>query len=230
MEYAPVITNRPYDGRILAGDEILVQLEKEAVRSKEPVFTTNLSLAGKYSVVSCGNTYKGVSRKCSKAEKEQLRAAIPEEIDYGVVIRTNAALLLPALETTDDMKAEALQPVRAEISYLSGKLSTLLHDGIHRTCYSRIWHAAPSYLTNMRDGGVIYQQILTDNPQIYDEVRNLRHCICQSSSPASRCIRMTRIRCRSFTAWRHSSTNCSRKKSGLNPALIWSSKRQRPCM
>ena len=171
MEYAPVITNRPYDGRILAGDEILVQLEKEAVRSKEPVFTTNLSLAGKYSVVSCGNTYKGVSRKCSKAEKEQLRAAIPEEIDYGVVIRTNAALLLPALETTDDMKAEALQPVRAEISYLSGKLSTLLHDGIHRTCYSRIWHAAPSYLTNMRDGGVIYQQILTDNPQIYDEVR-----------------------------------------------------------
>ena len=41
MEYAPVITNRPYDGRILAGDEILVQLEKEAVRSKEPVFTTN---------------------------------------------------------------------------------------------------------------------------------------------------------------------------------------------
>ena len=34
------------------------------MRTKEPVFTTNLSLAGKYSVVSCGNTYKTVLRLC----------------------------------------------------------------------------------------------------------------------------------------------------------------------
>ena len=52
----PIITNRTYDGRILAGDDILVQLEKEAVRTKEPVFTLNLSLAGKYSVISSTNT------------------------------------------------------------------------------------------------------------------------------------------------------------------------------
>ena len=100
-DYVPLITNRRYDGRILAGDEIIVQLEKEAVRTKEPVFTTNLSLAGKYSVVSCGNTYKGISRKCSKIEKELLRTAIPEETDYGVVIRTNAVSLLQTSETTD---------------------------------------------------------------------------------------------------------------------------------
>lgn len=159
-DYAPVITNRQYDGRILAGDEILVQLEKEAVRTKEPVFTTNLSLAGRYSVISYGNTYKGVSKKCSKSEREQLRAAIPQEIDYGVIIRTNAASLLH------------MQPVRDEIQYLNDKMSTLLHDGIHRTCYSRIWKAPPSYLTNMRDEGVFYQQILTDDPQLCDEIKD----------------------------------------------------------
>lgn len=181
--YVPVITNRQYDGRILAGDEILVQLEKEAVRTKEPVFTSNLSLAGKYSVVSCGNTYKGVSRKCSKSEREQLRTAIPQETDYGVVIRTNAVSLLVSSAslcdisgteaTTDETDClKALQPVRDEIQYLIDKMSTLLHDGVHRICYSQIWKAAPSYLTNMRDEGIIYQQIITDDWQIYDEIRD----------------------------------------------------------
>ena len=74
-DYSPILTNRRFDGRILAGDEILVQLEKEAVRTKEPVFTANLSLAGKYSVISCGNTYKaechsaGYRLRCRHSDK-----------------------------------------------------------------------------------------------------------------------------------------------------------------
>lgn len=173
-DYVPVITNRKYDGRILAGDEILVQLDKEAVRTKEPVFTTNLSLAGKYSVVSYGNTYKGVSRKCSKAEKEQLRTAIPEETDYGVVIRTNAVSLLHTSDTPNAKSdvIKLLQPVRDEIRYLNEKMSAVIRDGIHRTCYSRVWKNEPAYLVNMRDEGITYQQILTDDPQICDELKD----------------------------------------------------------
>ncbi len=169
-DYVPLITNRRYDGRILAGDEIIVQLEKEAVRTKEPVFTTNLSLAGKYSVVSCGNTYKGISRKCSKIEKELLRTAIPEETDYGVVIRTNAVSLLQTSETTDTK--DMLQPIRDEIRYLNDKMATLIQDGLHRTCYSRIWKNAPPYLTNMRDEGIVFQQIIADDQQIYNEMKD----------------------------------------------------------
>ena len=161
--YTPILTNRKYDGRILAGDEILVQLEKEAVRTKEPVFTMNLSLAGKYTVVSNANTYQGISKKCSKQEKEQLRAAIPQNIAYGVVIRTNAASLLYT-ETQD-----ALQPVTDEMIALYEKLSALIQEGIHRTCYSRIWQSPPSYLTNLRDEGSVYQQIVTDNQTLYEE-------------------------------------------------------------
>ena len=55
-KYEPVLLNRTYDGRILAGDEVLVQMEKEAIREKEPVFTTNLSLSGKYSVITNANS------------------------------------------------------------------------------------------------------------------------------------------------------------------------------
>lgn len=161
--YTPLLTNRKYDGRILAGDEILVQLEKEAVRTKEPVFTMNLSLAGKYTVVSNANTYQGISKKCSKQEKVQLRAAIPQNIAYGVVIRTNAAALLYT-ETQD-----ALQPVTDEMIALNEKLSSLIREGIHRTCYSCIWQSPPSYLTNLRDEGSVYRQIVTDSQTLYEK-------------------------------------------------------------
>ena len=42
------------DGRILAGDELLVQVDREAVKTKEPVLTTEISLAGRYAVVFPG--------------------------------------------------------------------------------------------------------------------------------------------------------------------------------
>lgn len=171
-DYIPVITNRKYDGRILAGDEILVQLEKEAVRTKEPVFTMNLSLAGKYSVVSYANTYKGVSNKCTKAEKEQLRTAIPQDIAYGVIIRTNAASLLDIDSAKAQELQKGLQPVTDEIAELSQKMSTLLQEGIHRTCYSRIWQSPPPYLTNMRDERNEYQQIVTDSRTLYGELKD----------------------------------------------------------
>lgn len=172
--YLPIITNRKYDGRILAGDEILVQLEKEAVRTKEPVFTMNLSLAGKYSVISNANTYKGISNKCSKSEKEQLRAVIPPDCSYGVVVRTNAASLLETENTNEEAQEpqSRLQPVTEEIAELSQKMSTLLEEGMHRTCYSRIWQSPPPYLTNMRDERNKYQQIVTDCKRLYEELRN----------------------------------------------------------
>ncbi len=169
-EYTPIITNRKYDGRILAGDEIIVQLEKEAVRSKEPVFSMNLSLAGKYSVVSYANTYKGVSKKCTKIEREQLRTAIPQDIQYGVVVRTNAASLLQTSETKS--VPELLQPLSKEIHYLNQKLTILIQEGIHRTCYSRIWQSPPLYLTRMRDEGIAYQQVITDHRVLYDELKD----------------------------------------------------------
>lgn len=168
--YTPIITNRQYDGRILVGDEIIVQLEKEAVRTKEPVFTMNLSLAGKFSVISYANTYKGVSKKCTKLERVQLRAAIPQEIAFGVVVRTNAAVLLSELDK--EQTPDSLKPIIDEINYLNQRMSSLIQEGIHRTCFSRIWKSPSGYLTAMRDEGVIYQQIITDSSNLYQELKD----------------------------------------------------------
>ncbi len=160
--YVPVLLNRTYDGRILAGDEILVQMEKEAIREKEPVFTMNLSLAGKYSVVTNANTTKSVSSKLGKLDRERLKVCIPSECEYGIVIRTNAKELL---------KKDDLSILEGECSQLITQMDKLLREGIHRTCYSHIYQAPASYLTELRDcTSWEYEQIVTDDETIYHEV------------------------------------------------------------
>ena len=161
-KYVPILLNRTYDGRILAGDEILVQMEKEAIREKEPVFTMNLSLAGKYSVITNANTTKSVSSKLNKSDKEILKQVIPSDCECGIVVRTNAKELL--IENN-------LTTLEQECKQLISQMDKLLKEGIHRTCYSRIYQAPASYLTELRDNvSWEYEQIVTDDAKIYHEL------------------------------------------------------------
>ena len=48
---APVLTNRRWDGRLLAGDEILVQVMRDALKTKEPALTAKISLEGRLAAV-----------------------------------------------------------------------------------------------------------------------------------------------------------------------------------
>ena len=157
-----VLLNREYDGILIAGDELLVQLEKEAVRTKEPVFTTNLSLAGKYCVVTSGNKIKSVSKKCSKEQREVLRCAIPKDSDYGIIIRTNAVEQINNIEI-----------IKEECSNLVAEINKIIQYGKHRTCFSCIWQAPPAYFTFLRDSSdFCFTKIITDDSDIYSKLKN----------------------------------------------------------
>ena len=166
-KYKPVLLNRIYDGRILAGDELLVQMEKEAIRTKEPVFTMNLSLPGKYCVVTNADTSKSVSSKLSRKEREILRSHILMNTEYGIVVRTNAKELL----AFNDFSF-----LTEECNFLAEQMNKILTEGIHRTCYSRIHKAAPAYLTELRDNKALeYEQIVTDDSALYEELKSFLH-------------------------------------------------------
>lgn len=166
-KYKPVLLNRIYDGRILAGDELLVQMEKEAIRTKEPVFTMNLSLPGKYCVVTNADSSKSVSSKLSRQEREILRSHILMNTGYGIVVRTNAKELL----AFNDFSF-----LTEECNFLAEQMNKILTEGIHRTCYSRIHKAAPAYLTELRDNKALeYEQIVTDDSALYEELKSFLH-------------------------------------------------------
>ena len=97
----PIILNRKYDGRILAGDEILVQIEKEAIKTKDCGLTCNLSFSGKYCVLTTGKQGIGFSTKLDnktklywkqKLEEWKIEDILQKE-KAGMVVRTNVAVL-----------------------------------------------------------------------------------------------------------------------------------------
>ena len=87
-----IFTHKSGKKALCIGDELVVQISREAVKSKAPTVTGNLSFTGRYAVLTHGNTRIGVSSKIPKAMREEFKKefASLENDAYGIIIRTNA--------------------------------------------------------------------------------------------------------------------------------------------
>lgn len=147
---------------IKGGEELVVQVKKAAVKTKQPVLTIYPEIVGRYSVISTKSRTKGVSKKIeSQQRQEQLRNLLSEfeNESYGIVWRTGA-------ETAED--AEIL----AEGKTLFQEMHELLEHSQYRTCFSRIRKEAPFYLKYIRGCRIEdFDRLITDLPEIYGELQ-----------------------------------------------------------
>lgn len=174
----PVLTNRSYDGRLIAGDELAVQVSREALKTKPPAVTAALSLSGKYCVVSLKRAGVSYSAKLSKKARTRIEEELrdfPLPGKLGVVIRTNAGML------TD------FSLLRDELTALSARLAALTEHASHRTCYSLLYKKPVGYLLRLRDmyAGQ-YDEIVTDDAAVYEEVKEYRRAHPSFGLPAIR--------------------------------------------
>lgn len=147
-------------GKLKCGDEIIVQVAKEAVKSKDPVLTGNLNFAGKYAVLTSGKTVIGFSSKIGdKIWKDELRPELEvlTKNAVGVIVRTNAY----------GQKEALLREVEA----LMEKYCGVVEAAKYRTCGSLLFEAEPEYLKSLRScpAGSL-EEIITDEEDVY---RNL---------------------------------------------------------
>jgi len=78
---------------VKAGQELFVQVIKPPIEDKGPRLTTNLSITGRYSVVSPMDQFVGVSKKINDGDKRKaLKKIAKENVPQGIgcVIRTEA--------------------------------------------------------------------------------------------------------------------------------------------
>lgn len=164
----PVLTNRTFDGRLIVGDELVVQVEKEGIKNKPPGLTCNLSFTGKYCVLTTGKKTLGFSNKLSLEQKERLKGSLLEnrleerlaEEGVGMVVRTNAGQL------------ENLQPLLEEITTLLEEKNRLLQTARHRICFSLLQKTLAPYLAGIRDlYSYSYDKILTDDETMFKEIQ-----------------------------------------------------------
>lgn len=69
---SPFLTNRIYDGRLQEGDEILVQVEREAQKTKQASVTAQISLSNDYFAITMGSGRLGFSAKLSREKREEI--------------------------------------------------------------------------------------------------------------------------------------------------------------
>ncbi len=166
-EYA-IITNRKADGTLKAGDELLVQLVKEPVKTKLAGVSTKLSLSGAYTVIELPRHQAGSIRISSKLGTkyhhlyQNLEPLQEIAKQFHIIIRTNAA------------NAPDVSDVVKEAQTLAGELAHILEIGDKRVIFSCLHQSEPEYLTFIKNCyRTEYDEIVTDKKEIFDELQNL---------------------------------------------------------
>lgn len=158
----PIFVNAKKNDKVNIGDEILVQVEKEGVKTKAPVLTSHLNFVGKYAVLTYGKLTLGVSNKITdepkKQQFKQLLQSFKNE-EYGLVVRTNA-------------KEATLEQITEEIQTLHNRFHMIKEFGVHKTCFSCLMKSPSQYLCDIRDGyDTSIQKIVTDDMELYEEIK-----------------------------------------------------------
>lgn len=88
----PYFTNKCGKKPFCIGDELLVQIEREAVKTKVPTVTSNLNFTGKYMILTTEKRRLGVSSKLGKKKQEEFKSWFADEsfANGGFIVRTNA--------------------------------------------------------------------------------------------------------------------------------------------
>jgi ribonuclease G len=154
---------RPWDGKLKQGDDVIVQVERDAVKSKAPVLTGNINLTGRYFVLTTGKKQIGFSSKITdqawKLKMKSYLEVIKGE-DFGIIVRTNAY----------EAQEEEL---KNELQTLHTNLKKLIEDAKFRTSYSLLYSGAPSYLSGIRDSlKSSLEAVITDEVDIYEALNN----------------------------------------------------------
>lgn len=152
-------------GPLKPGDQILVQVSREAMKGKLPALTSNLNFTGKYLVLTTGDKKFGLSGKLKSEEKARLSKWMQEEInrpdkEFGIVVRTNAA---------DASKEE----IEKELAYLKKQYRKAAVDGRCRTCFSLVYENEPFYISAVRDANSRnMEEVVTDVPEIKEQIES----------------------------------------------------------
>lgn len=139
------VINRKFtsDDTLKNGDDVIVQVESEAVKTKKTKLTTNLSVSDNYVAVTLGKYGVGSSIKLSddirtflsdkiKEDYENIMDAYHEKLSgatAGIIIRTQASEI---------EEEKAFNVIEDSFKSCLDELARILSDGRNRTTYSCI--------------------------------------------------------------------------------------------
>ena len=158
----PLFSKKQSPKKLSIGDELIVQVTKEDVKTKAPVVSAAFSLTGKYVVLVHGGKGIQISKKIQQKSVRNLLKNILDPFvteNTGLVVRTNAANA-----SKDELEAE--------LNLLIEEYKHICNNGIHQSKYALLHHELPNYLLQLRDSKTNFlDKVVTNLPAIYNELQ-----------------------------------------------------------
>lgn len=146
--------------QLVQGEELVVQVSREAIKTKEPAVTTNITFSGKNVILTTENTRIGVSNKLGKEERNRFLSLLEnfEHEDYGIIVRTSAS------EATDE-------EIMSEIRALEAKWRKIAETACHKACYTCLEQNDATYLKELKQRSLHQlEKIITDDRMIFEKI------------------------------------------------------------
>ena len=140
------VLNREFNtsDTLKCGDELLIQVDADAVKSKKVRLTTQLSISGKYTVISIGKKGVGSSRKLSDDLRNELvfdlkkdfevlcesHSNALKDVSFGMIIRT---------ECKDLDKSIAKDIIIKDAKEVFDKITSVFEKAKTRSLYTKIY-------------------------------------------------------------------------------------------
>ncbi len=171
-----------YDGEIplKTGHEIIVQVIKDGMKTKQPTVTTHISLNGEYTAVRRGGSI-GVSAKIKSDKlrnrlKQIAKSALDDirkeclcrDTNYGIVFRTKTADFFMDESNTEEDEKKYEELLYNDVVQTVKTLDDMLYKAKYRTPYSVI-RTSEEYIKDLAGmrGNV---KVVTDDKDIYDHI------------------------------------------------------------
>lgn len=156
-----IFLNNKNNDKLVIGDLILVQIEKDAIKTKNAVATANISISGKYIVLDMSGNI-GVSNKIQNTNSinilKGLATNLIADTRYGIILRT-------VCENTNE------DYITAEIKSFVDILSNILTKASH-LCYGQLVYAKNTDIKHIEEyGSLAIDEIIVDSPTTYNSLK-----------------------------------------------------------
>lgn len=175
----PIYTLKGPKDQIQPGDQLVVQISRDAFGQKDVSLTTKITLRGRYVVLTSGGVGLGVSRRIPEEKRVLLKDRVLSSEEFariqkrigrcGIVLRTNASVALAGEE--DGAETICAKAVLDELAALESVMVDLKLKAPYRSAYTNLLKQPHRWLdrvTNLHTEEV--EAVITDDPGIYRQI------------------------------------------------------------
>ena len=177
----PIYVSKGPRAEIQAGDQVVVQITREAFGQKDPSLSTKLTLHGPHMVLVHGGVGIGISKKIPEEMRKQMKDSFLSSEEFaslqkrigpcGIVLRTSMWTLW-GQDSSGAMPAKKQEEeVRSELSTLTAEMMDLKLKAPYRSVHAVLKKQPPRWISRILSlSGDEIDEAVTDDRELYRQM------------------------------------------------------------